>query len=184
VHLKVFEIEPRAKTPKRPAFPAFLAKLCRWMEECPALQVGQVTEAGTGAGLAIRFSLESRWITHGMRRRPVRSWNAAGGSQRSTAHDVRVTAPAVQPKVLRVPRIAATVCLLALTFSVTACGAGSDTASPLGDTPKCSDIWVEGNTVPENYEGCENGDTIEAVFEYDCPACQGELSPVVHSKSA
>lgn len=34
--------------------------------------------------------------------------------------------------------------------------------------PSCDDVWVDGATLPVNYEGCMNGDVIEAMASLDC----------------
>lgn len=48
--------------------------------------------------------------------------------------------------------------------TVTSCGGGGDHSSS-----KCSEIWVEGKTLPKNYDGCveDNGDLAAAAI-YDC----------------
>lgn len=61
--------------------------------------------------------------------------------------------------------------LLALTLA--ACGDDSDSPKSGGDNdealaPKCSDVWVAGETLPEDYEGCMDGDTLEAAASFNC----------------
>lgn len=60
--------------------------------------------------------------------------------------------------------------LLALTLA--ACGDDSGSPKSVGDdealAPKCSDVWVAGETLPEDYEGCMDGDTLEAAASFNC----------------
>jgi hypothetical protein len=59
--------------------------------------------------------------------------------------------------------------LLALT--VAACGGGGEDAESAGTSgvmPDCSDVWVDGETLPEDYEGCTDGDTIAAAVTIEC----------------
>lgn len=60
-------------------------------------------------------------------------------------------------------------CLL-LAIALTACGDKPDGNSPSGegDLPKCSDVWVNGETLPADYDGCANGGTTEAAVTIDC----------------
>lgn len=58
--------------------------------------------------------------------------------------------------------------LLASLLIFTACGDGDASGTSTSGTPECSEVWVAGQTLPENYEGCTNGDEIEAAFSYDC----------------
>ena len=37
-------------------------------------------------------------------------------------------------------------------MSLAACG------SPSTDGPRCSDVWVEGHTLPKHYQGCDGAD--------------------------
>lgn len=55
------------------------------------------------------------------------------------------------------------------------CGGGDsegdkDSAAPAanGGMPACSEVWVEGETLPENYEGCDEGDAVSAPAISEC----------------
>jgi hypothetical protein len=57
------------------------------------------------------------------------------------------------------------VAVLAATASLSACGS----AKPAHDDPfgtsslsRCSDVWVVGKTLPKDYSGCMNGNTLVA----------------------
>jgi len=42
--------------------------------------------------------------------------------------------------------------------------------------PKCSDIWVEGKTLPEDYEGCQNtGSGLDRGANYACTDGKADL---------
>lgn len=57
----------------------------------------------------------------------------------------------------------------AVVFSLVACGdTGDEDENGGAGVPRCSDLWTEGATVPEGYEGCLNGHDLEAVLVYDC----------------
>lgn len=67
---------------------------------------------------------------------------------------------------------------LVLALSLAACGGGSDggkkgggggdAADPEAGVPKCSEVWVEGATLPKDYEGCMNGGTTDVLVALDC----------------
>ncbi len=61
--------------------------------------------------------------------------------------------------------------LLAVAF-VVGCSSddtsGSSSNGGGGGMPACDDVWVDGNTLPKDYEGCLNGNTIEAAVTRDC----------------
>lgn len=62
----------------------------------------------------------------------------------------------------------------ALLSVLAACGggdddvSGEDLADALDDMPKCSEVWVAGETLPEDYGGCDDGDTIVAAVSTEC----------------
>lgn len=59
--------------------------------------------------------------------------------------------------------------LLALTLS--ACGGNDDKTTNSDDealAPACSEVWVAGQTLPADYEGCMNGGTLEAAASFNC----------------
>lgn len=37
-----------------------------------------------------------------------------------------------------------------------------------GNAPACSQVWVEGRTLPASYRGCNDGGVLEAAVRYDC----------------
>lgn len=54
---------------------------------------------------------------------------------------------------------------------LTACGGGGDDdegGTGSGGLPDCADVWVEGETLPEDYEGCMDGDMTVALVTSDC----------------
>lgn len=59
----------------------------------------------------------------------------------------------------------------ALALSLAACGeeqgdAPAPDSSPVqAGTPTCEDVWVPGATLPENYEGCMEGDSLVLAIE-------------------
>jgi hypothetical protein len=36
------------------------------------------------------------------------------------------------------------------------------------DLPECADVWVDGRKLPEDYEGCRDGDTATAAVSVPC----------------
>lgn len=53
---------------------------------------------------------------------------------------------------------------------------GSDTEAS-SSVPACSDIWVDGQTLPEDYDGCENdGGSIEAAATIECDSGIGTFA--------
>lgn len=70
---------------------------------------------------------------------------------------------------------------IALLLALTSCGSDdgggdtktndtktNDTNSPPAASTSCDDIWIAGETLPEDYDGCDRGDTIEAPAVLDC----------------
>lgn len=62
--------------------------------------------------------------------------------------------------------------MAALVFTLAACGGSGDGESfdtALGDLPDCASIWVEGETLPDGYDGCAVSED-EPIGEamYDC----------------
>lgn len=60
-----------------------------------------------------------------------------------------------------------------LAFTLAGCGDNSDSPESSRDkeenlVPKCADVWVAGETMPKDYEGCMSGDTLEAAASFDC----------------
>lgn len=53
-------------------------------------------------------------------------------------------------------RITMTALLLALT-ALTSCG-GDDSGTEVAEAPVCSEQWVEGNTLPDDYSGCQESE--------------------------
>lgn len=57
--------------------------------------------------------------------------------------------------------------------------AESDTATApeSSGTPACAEVWVDGETLPEDYEGCENEDgSIEAAATIECDSGIGTFA--------
>lgn len=46
-------------------------------------------------------------------------------------------------------------------------------ATAMSEYPACEDVWVDGETLPEDYEGCDNGGTIEAAASIECDSGSG-----------
>lgn len=71
----------------------------------------------------------------------------------------------------------AAITILFLAVALVGCGGGDDETKDLTkavesaaeEWPNCSDIWVVGETLPEDYEGCigKSGDLVPPVV-YDC----------------
>ena len=64
-----------------------------------------------------------------------------------------------------------TIAVVVLMVSLVACSSDEDDNGGndlLGNYPSCSDTWVDGETLPEDYEGCDEGDTIIAGVSYEC----------------
>lgn len=47
-------------------------------------------------------------------------------------------------------------------------GGGDGGSKDEAGTPACSEVWVIGETLPENYEGCMEGNNLTAVTGYEC----------------
>lgn len=68
---------------------------------------------------------------------------------------------------MRNKSLALAVAVIVAALTATACGSSSSAppkggGSPDSGTPKCSDVWKEGRTLPKSYDGCTNGGTLEA----------------------
>lgn len=46
-------------------------------------------------------------------------------------------------------------------------------AAATSDYPACEDIWVEGETLPDDYEGCDNDGAIEVAATIECDSGVG-----------
>ena len=61
---------------------------------------------------------------------------------------------------------------VAALLSVVACGAGEDEKAyteftdAVAATPNCADVWVVGETLPEDYEGCRDDDDVLQLSAY------------------
>jgi hypothetical protein len=68
----------------------------------------------------------------------------------------------------------------AIAFMATGCSGdgGNDKASAetSGGLPTCSDVWGDGKTLPDDYNGCADGDTIEAAVIQDCDSGIGRFT--------
>ena len=65
--------------------------------------------------------------------------------------------------------------LVALVFAslvLVGCGGSSgsapDSKADSSGVPQCSDVWQDGKTLPDDYEGCVEGGAIEAAVARDC----------------
>jgi hypothetical protein len=59
----------------------------------------------------------------------------------------------------------------ALLFTLAGCSDNDDTNNEDAGGPesmRCDDIWVEGEMLPEDYDGCETPDSIVAAVTVDC----------------
>lgn len=55
--------------------------------------------------------------------------------------------------------------------------ADATNAPESGGLPACADVWVDGETLPEDYDGCENPDgSIEEPVIYDCDSGIGRFT--------
>jgi hypothetical protein len=61
-------------------------------------------------------------------------------------------------------RSSAALALAALSLGLAACGSNS-TADNL---PSCAEVWVDGKTLPGDYGGCGNDDSITAAVTINC----------------
>jgi hypothetical protein len=55
-------------------------------------------------------------------------------------------------------------------FALTGCAGNNP------EVPDCSDVWVEGNTLPKGYDGCERPDRSVGASAYECEDGKGELA--------
>ena len=73
---------------------------------------------------------------------------------------------------MRKPFATSAAAVIALTLA--GCGGDSDSNSDGEESPDealapaCSEVWVAGETLPEDSEGCMNGDTLEAAASFTC----------------
>ncbi len=65
-------------------------------------------------------------------------------------------------------RTCATLIALALPVLLTACGGDADNEDSGDGLPTCSDVWAEGETLPEDYAGCMDGDIEEVLVTIEC----------------
>ncbi|HEY6548181.1 MAG TPA: hypothetical protein VI589_09755 [Vicinamibacteria bacterium] len=64
--------------------------------------------------------------------------------------------------------------LLALVLALVPLAACGD--QPASETlPDCSDVWVDGRTLPEDYEGCMEDGTIQVSETKKCSATEGSF---------
>lgn len=75
------------------------------------------------------------------------------------------------------PRTVAPALALILTAALSACGSSSNdaandtsgpTSSGASSVPSCGDVWKAGATLPADYDGCMNGDMLEAAAFFTC----------------
>ena len=66
-------------------------------------------------------------------------------------------------------RLPSCLALLALLLSA-ACGDDSSPSTPL---PECSEVWVEGGEVPEDYQGCREAGSVVRPEFIDCQESDG-----------
>lgn len=64
---------------------------------------------------------------------------------------------------------------LVLILVIAGCGksgkekAAEDFVDSVNNSPKCSEVWVVGGTIPDDYEGCTDGaGALDPAFSYDC----------------
>jgi len=73
-----------------------------------------------------------------------------------------------------VPKMKNAIAAILLAVTLAACGGGDDepaapstpeatTETAAAELPECSEVWVDGKTIPADYEGCvRDGETVEA----------------------
>lgn len=68
--------------------------------------------------------------------------------------------------------------LLAATALLGGCGDDPDEVTPKSETlPVCDDVWVAGNTLPEDYEGCKDADGVLVVSDVkQCTETDGSFT--------
>lgn len=83
-----------------------------------------------------------------------------------------------------IPALAATLLLLVSCGDGDGGGGGDEGATNMGadDYPTCSDVWVEGDLLPDDFEGCMEGDTIVDVAFTEC--ADGERELRIHQTAA
>lgn len=52
--------------------------------------------------------------------------------------------------------------------ALVACRGDGSNGFSIEDLPKCSEVWVEGKTLPANYHGCTDGGDITTSLIIDC----------------
>lgn len=70
--------------------------------------------------------------------------------------------------------------LVALPFLLVGCGGDDDGdagsyADAVADLPDCSDVWVDGEKLPDDYEGCIDDDTVIASTASECASGDADL---------
>jgi len=69
--------------------------------------------------------------------------------------------------------------VIVLLLALAGCAGESETSKPASQPepslPACSEVWVDGATLPEGYEGCMDGGDIVAPAGYDCDSGGGQM---------
>lgn len=59
---------------------------------------------------------------------------------------------------------------------ISACGDDQQDGDESTAMPRCSDVWVEGEVLPEDYEGCRDGAAVVRPEFVDCEREDGRLT--------
>lgn len=66
---------------------------------------------------------------------------------------------------------------LALLAALTGCSGGSQDVSDVEEgLPSCSSVWTVGETLPADYDGCTDGDTIVVAVSQSCTSGEDLVS--------